>query len=102
MAIDRNKDKLIFLSVCGSKTYFLWKTSSCSQRLRDERKLQHNSVQPSCTQHCMQKVLFWSGHLGISNERIQGKLLVEKKRKYLKSVKLAAEILKAGTWETRQ
>lgn len=50
----------------------------------------------------MQKVLFWSGHLGISNERIQGKLLVEKKQKYLKSVKLAAEILKAGTWETRQ
>lgn len=22
-AIDKNKDKLIFLSVCGSKTYFL-------------------------------------------------------------------------------
>ena len=36
-AIDKNKDKLIFLSVCG--TSFLWKTFLCSQKLRDKRRL---------------------------------------------------------------
>lgn len=38
-AIDKNKDKLIFLSVCGSKTSFLWETFLDCQKLGDKRRL---------------------------------------------------------------
>lgn len=43
-------------------------------------------------------MVFCSGQFDINNERNQRKLLVERNLKCLKWVKLAAAILKAGTW----
>lgn len=38
-ATEKNKDKLILLSVCGSKTSFLWMPFLRSQKLGDKRRL---------------------------------------------------------------